>query len=248
MNLLLFILFGLVPSFIWLAFYLRKDAHPEPNAMVLKVFFFGMLFTFPAVLIEQAFQSVLRDAALWLGNALAISAAGTQILFELLFFFFAVALLEELVKYAVVRWSVFSSEELDEPFDLMLYMIVAALGFAGMENILKFPGLGLNPDPSAVVYLSAYRFLGATLLHALASGLFGYFLALSFYGRKSYGWYFFCGLVIVTVLHGLFDFSIIHMRERIDVLYPVSILAGLAVFVSFGLAHVKKLKSMCKLS
>ncbi len=247
MNTFYFILFGLVPSFLWLAFYLRKDAHPEPNRMILKVFFLGMLFTFPAVFIEQAAQPLLRDAALWFGGAFALSAGATQIVFELLFFFLAVALLEELVKYMVVRWAVFSSEELDEPFDLMLYMIIAALGFAGMENILKFPGLGVNPDPSHVVYLSAYRFLGATLLHALASGVFGYFLALSFYGKKSYGWYFFYGLIVVTVLHGLFDFSIIHMKERFDVLYPISILAALAASVSMGFAHVKKLKSMCTL-
>lgn len=247
MNSFYFILFGLVPSFVWLAFYLRKDAHPEPNKMILKVFLLGMLFTFPAVFIEQTAQPLLRDTALWIGTIFALSANMTQIMFELLFFFLAVALLEELTKYAVVRWAVFPSEELDEPFDLMLYMIISALGFAGMENILKFPGLGANPDPSHVVYLSAYRFLGATLLHALASGAFGYFLALSFYGKKAYAWYFWCGLIAVTILHGLFDFSIIHMKGQFDALYPIAILAALAALVSMGFAHVKKLQSMCKL-
>ncbi len=48
MNYPIYIFFGLAPSFIWLLFFLRKDAHPESNPMILKIFFYGMLAAFPS--------------------------------------------------------------------------------------------------------------------------------------------------------------------------------------------------------
>ena len=47
---------GLLPSFIWLLFYLRKDSHPESNYLVLKVFIFGILAGFFAIFLEKGFQ------------------------------------------------------------------------------------------------------------------------------------------------------------------------------------------------
>jgi len=49
-------LFGFLPSIIWLSFYLRKDAHPESNRMVLKIFLYGMLAALVAIVLEKAFQ------------------------------------------------------------------------------------------------------------------------------------------------------------------------------------------------
>jgi len=61
MNLILsypfYIFFGILPSFIWLIFYLRRDVHPEPKSMILKIFFYGMLITLPAILFEVVFFS-----------------------------------------------------------------------------------------------------------------------------------------------------------------------------------------------
>jgi len=119
-----YIFFGLAPSIIWLLFYLRKDAHPESNRMIIKIFFFGLLSALPAVFLEVGiFQEF---------NRLALPS----IFITILNVFIGVALVEEVLKYLVVRGKVVKSPELDEPLDLMLYMIIAALGFAALENIL----------------------------------------------------------------------------------------------------------------
>jgi len=50
----IYIVFGILPSLIWLSFYLRRDVNPEPKLMILKIFFYGMLASLPAILFEKA--------------------------------------------------------------------------------------------------------------------------------------------------------------------------------------------------
>ncbi len=247
-----YIIFGILPSIIWLLFYLRKDVHPEPNSMVIKVFLWGMLATLPAGLIELGFSKFIsKFISSWLGDS-PFSL--------LLYFFFAIALTEEVMKYLVVRDKVLKSSELDEPTDIILYLIIAALGFAALENIFYL--IQLQFFKAAL--LTASRFLGAIFLHALCSGALGYFLALSFYQPKRRPSLFSFGLILAIFLHGLFNFSIIKidqtlikkdgsifiLNSRTLAIYSilvVAILVGLAIFVSSGFKRLRKMKSVCKI-
>ena len=87
-----FIILGLTPSTIWLLFFLRKDSHPEPNGAILKVFLFGMLGTLPAILIQRLlwkpFESMI-EPPLWV---------------NLLYIIVGIALVEEMIKYLIVRF------------------------------------------------------------------------------------------------------------------------------------------------
>jgi len=226
----LFLIFGILPSIVWLAFYLRRDKHPEPNRMVLKIFILGMLATVPAVLLELGMRSIVETLPF-----------SPQVL-SILYIFLGIALVEELLKFGVVRWQVYSSPEFDEPIDLPLYMIIAALGFAALENILILSGLGPAFLPTGIVYLSIFRFVGATLLHALVSGLFGYFLVLSLMRKRFRFLYISGGLVLATTLHGLFNFFIIEVESPEKFLFPAIILIALALFVSFSLTRLQKIQ------
>ena len=198
MAYLIYIPFGVLPSLIWLAFYLRKDAHPESNRMILKIFFWGMLCTLPVILLEFGILAELNRLISF-----------SPLLFSILYWFLGIALVEEIFKYLVVKGKVLNNSEMDEPLDIMIYMIIAGLGFAALENILVlFP----SSSPLCLLeisVLSGLRFVGATFLHALCSGLVGYFLALSFFETKNRVKLTLGGLGIATVLHGLFNFSII---------------------------------------
>lgn len=44
-NYILAIILGILPSVIWLAFYLRKDIHPEPKKWLFLIFLAGMAIT-----------------------------------------------------------------------------------------------------------------------------------------------------------------------------------------------------------
>ncbi len=126
---LFYIFLGLAPSVIWLLFYLQKDAHPESNRMILKIFFYGMLAAVIAALIEIGISGALVTVG---GNWLKIF----PFLFFALYHFIIIALVEECSKYLIIREKVINNPEFDEPVDTILYMIIIALGFAALENIL----------------------------------------------------------------------------------------------------------------
>jgi len=235
----LYALFGIIPSIVWLLFYLRKDSHPESNKMVLKIFFYGMIAALPAILVEMGTLRVINETTFF------DSFGRGAIVF--LNIFIAVALVEEFLKYLVVRGKVMGNLELDEPIDIMLYMIIAALGFAASENILVLFSLGPQFLFGETLSISVFRFLGATFLHALCSGALGYFLALSFLETKKRGRFILLGLATATILHGLYNFSIIEIEGNLSFLIPIIVLLGLAVFITFAFQRLKKLKSICKI-
>ena len=53
-NYPLYLFFGVLPSLVWLNFYLRRDVKPEPKLMMVKIFFYGFLATLPAFFLETA--------------------------------------------------------------------------------------------------------------------------------------------------------------------------------------------------
>ena len=232
MNWLLYLTLGLAPSIIWLLFFLKKDIHPEPKGMVLKIFFFGLLITLPAIFIERGiFEEFVKLN-----------------LPQILYIFFGIALVEETLKYLVVKEKVVSDPEFDEPLDAMLYMIISALGFAALENLLFFfsPEIFLLQFEEILILVS-FRFITATFLHALCSGLVGYFLAQSFFETKNRFKLITTGLGIATILHGLYNFSIMTMEGPGRFLIPLIILIGLAFVISLGFKKLEKMKSICKI-
>jgi RsiW-degrading membrane proteinase PrsW (M82 family) len=236
-NYPLFVLFGFAPSIIWLLFYLRRDVHPEPNAMILRVFFWGMAATIPAIGIELALRPLLK-----------LSLLSPQLLF-VLYVFLGIALVEEVVKFLVVKWKVFSNSvsALDEPMDLVLYMIISALGFAALENVLILAGLGPFALPSHIVALSFFRFLGATFLHTLSSGVLGYFLVFASLKRRFSLLTFSTGLALATLLHGAFNLFIIKGEGWMHFGIPLIIICSTAIFLFFAISKVKNMKGVCKL-
>ena len=175
--------------------------------------------------------------------------------------FIGVALTEEALKYLVVRKKVLNDQEFDEPIDAMLYMIIAALGFVFLENLLIF----LSPKTfllnfGETLILTGFRFISATFLHALASGTLGFFLALSFFETRKRTLFLAAGLFLAAFLHGLYNFAItgpgliyrpsgaiMIMTDYLRFILPIIIILGLAFFVSFGFKRLKKIASVCKI-
>jgi len=57
------------------------------------------------------------------------------------------------------------------------------------------------------------RFLSAVLFHALASTIFGFFIALSFFYLQQKKFLFTLGLLTSNLLHTLYNFFIIELRS-----------------------------------
>jgi RsiW-degrading membrane proteinase PrsW (M82 family) len=179
---------GLVPALFWLWFWLREDkAKPEPKALIASAFIAGMLVV-PIVLPLQKF-AIERFS----GNNLI----------------FVWVLIEEVLKYSAALIVVLWNKAVDEPIDCIIYMITIALGFAALENSLFLFNILKSGEITNTLLTGNFRFLGATLLHVLASGTVGAFMAFSFYKRA---WlkivYSTIGLFIAFILHSLFNFFI----------------------------------------
>ena len=238
-RLFLYIFFGVLPALIWLSYYLRKDTHPEPKMMVLKIFLFGAFITIPVFLVQLGILALLVEIKL------------PPYIISVLYWFLAISFTEEFFKYLVVRKWVFNNRHLDEPLDIMLYMIIAALGFSALENVLYLlptaDNLSFNQTLNNTLVISFIRFIGATFLHTLASGTLGYFLAVEVYKIEKGGWFFFSGLLIASALHGLYNFSIITFKGTPQIAVPAIILTGLAIFVIWAFNRVKRMKSIAEI-
>ena len=150
MNYLLYTILGLAPSLIWLLFYLRKDRHPEPKKMVLKVFFWGALMGPLAIALQILTRWICQPTFEWSSFMATLDRSDYRYFLNRVLF---APLIEEYLKYAVVRWRVLKNPAFDEPLDTMIYLIISALGFAAVENLLNIylaPNLTLhNTKPSA---------------------------------------------------------------------------------------------------
>lgn len=206
--LVLFAILGLVPSLIWLIYYLKKDPHPEPRHLLLEVFFAGAFSAIPAALCETGLQEYylphfgIPVGTLW----------GT-----IIFYILGVGLCEEYFKYQAFKMPVAEHEEFNEPVDAMIYMTTAALGFAALENIGSLFNLfGKYPTDlhlvGAGLGLMLGRFLTATLLHVLCSSLFGYFYAKNIIQKHSHHFPIWA-LLLVATIHGTYNLILIYFAS-----------------------------------
>ncbi len=208
---ILLIFFGFLPSLVWLNFYLHKDRHPEPTYLITRTFLMGILLAPLAIAAQWLF-------AYGLGHYELVAQPSNSATFYLW-----AAFIEETVKFIAVMVLILHHPEFDEPVDAMVYMITAGLGFAAIENILVL----VQSVPQGIdiaIQLWILRFLGATLLHSVASALTGYFLALSwFYRHHSYkliG----LGLFLATLVHVAFNIILVDFGNQAQGLLYVTIL------------------------
>jgi RsiW-degrading membrane proteinase PrsW (M82 family) len=236
---IIYVILGLLPSLTWLSFYLKEDMHPEPKRMILRIFLWGALVTIPVIFVQVGLAYLLK-----LTNLIPIIS-------DIIYWFLIIAFSEEFFKYLVVRLKVFDSPHLDEPLDIMLYMVVSALGFAAVENIAYLFGstgaMSLNQILFRTLLLTYVRFIGATFLHTLCSAIIGYSLAFSFYHTKTRYELFLGGLILAVLLHGLYDFALSTQHGYMQFAVPASIIGIIAILVMLGFEKVKKMKSVCKI-
>jgi len=118
------------------------------------------------------------------------------------------AAIEELLKFGGVAMIVFGTNIIDEPIDYPVYFITCALGFAAFENVLYLLKLFDGSGTVIGILTGNLRFLGSTLLHAMASAIIGSALGLSYYLNRYRGIYLFIGIILAIVLHSIFNFFI----------------------------------------
>lgn len=219
------IVLGVLPSLIWLVFYLQKDIHPEPKKWLFLVFLSGIFITPFVIIIEQYLIYFFDSLNLTVPELFNYSAKNIAIVF------IAMATVEEVSKFVAVRLLMKYNPFFDEPADAMIYMIVAALGFASVENMIVLHTLSpaFLYDPSQPLLVLSLRFIGATFLHTLSSAIIGYYYALSLVktDRAQIARYFLIakGLFVSIILHGSFNYFIIVLDRIWAVFFSIPLFA-----------------------
>ncbi|MEW6235258.1 MAG: PrsW family intramembrane metalloprotease [Candidatus Omnitrophota bacterium] len=196
-------LLAFAPGIFWLGYIYKKDKwEPEPQKLVLCVFFLGMLAVIPAMLASFVLSLGIPHRE--------ISSAYRTC--------FIAPVIEELCKFLVVYLTIFRSWEFDEPMDGIVYAAAAALGFASLENVsylwfeYQTPEFVPPPDSSVIPQSALWNlaFLRGILSvpgHVIDSCMWGYALGVAkFLRHRALARIIIVkGLILGMALHALFN-------------------------------------------
>lgn len=181
------VLMAIVPAVLWLAFFYQQDRRePEPKGLVIEVFILGGLLAaaIGIPLVENVFA-----VSSWMYDNFWVNLAGAVLV---------IGFSQEFLKYAAVRFSVYSMAEFDERTDGIIYATAAGLGFASILNIAFIVNSG-----GANLGMAAIRIVLTSLAQASFAGITGYFLGIDKLDRKP-AWWMPAGVLLAAVLNGLF--------------------------------------------
>jgi len=191
--------------------------------MLAKVFLWGGVSALVALVIEYFSNGFVNNIYLDLPRIISTNIMP----------FLSFGALEEVVKFLFVFVAVRRSSYFDEPIDAMIYTATGALGFAAMENFF----LVLSNGFDGVFGLILLRFIGATLLHALASTIVGYYWAR---GVKYHieGRLIIAGVVLASIVHTLFNLFVFKFDDMM--VYPIVFLMIVGFFVLFDFEELRE--------
>lgn len=218
------IFLGVIPSLIWLWFWLKEEKKDkEPKLVLATIFIFGMILVFFTIPIQKLIQNTIHNE-------------DSQIVLW--------ALVEEILKFLAVLILFYNTRYIDEPIDWPIYLITSALGFAAMENFLFLVKPFSLGDATVGILTGQLRFLGSTLLHSLSSAIIGISLGLSYFmtpfSRKTY---LFFGIFLATALHSLFNFFIIKSSEN-DFLTIFAFLWVVAIIIMLIFEKLRRMSNI----
>ncbi|MFA6386195.1 MAG: PrsW family glutamic-type intramembrane protease [Candidatus Paceibacterota bacterium] len=183
------ILVGVVPALLWLWFWMYQEDRddPEPIILVIVAFILGAILVLVAMWMEKFSMNFVKDNTMQI-----IVWAG----------------IEEILKLVGVSLMIFGNNIIRRPIDYPMYFIATALGFAAFENVLYLIKPMSASNTIVGMLTGNLRFLGSTLLHAIASSMLGIALGLSFYLKQYRVFYLLIGIICAIILHSVFNFFI----------------------------------------
>lgn len=223
MTLLSFALAILPVILIGLYIYII-DNDKESSKLLFKLFMLGILSCFPSVIIGLFLDMFFPEME-------------NMSIFQLFIYVFVViALVEEFCKWFLLYKSSYNHSEFDTLYDMVVYSVFVALGFACFENIL---------------YVASSNFLTAIVRaffavpgHACDGIIMGVYLGfskISFINgdTKNSNKYKILSIAIPTITHGIYDFCLFVGNYVFAVIFIIFVIA-LDVYC------IKKVKNISK--
>lgn len=187
---------GILPTILWLEFWLRQEIHQEPRRIIVGTFILGMFSVVLAGVFESAVSRIILQYT-------TLS-------------FLIWAIIEEVLKYLCAYAGAIRTRFCHESIDPTIYMITAALGFAAAENILFLHDALLDGGIVSGISTITYRSVGATLLHIISSSLVGILIGFAFYRSENMKRFAtLIGLFLAVALHTTFNRLIIIGEQHV---------------------------------
>lgn len=227
----LFILFILsaLPVVLLATFIYMKDKNKEPSKLLLKLFlggFLSVIITLVLSLMLEIFVPIFR---------LDIEKLN---LIELVFYaFINVALVEEFAKWIITYNFSYNDNNLDEVYDMIVYSVFVALGFAFVENVLYVFEGGIGTG--------ILRALLAVPGHACDGAIMGYYLGLAKLSEinknnklKKKNMLF--SILIPTIMHGIYDYCLFTENFLFSIIFYIFVI--IVYIITFK--RIKRLSSI----
>lgn len=225
-ELILFTLSALPVLILGINIY-KKDKNKETSTILTKLFLGGILSVILVFLIGTILELIFP----------ILNSDFQQLnLFELIIYvFIGIALVEEFSKWIVTYKISYNSHEFEEIYDVIVYSVFVALGFAFFENLLYVYSNGIGTG--------ILRALLAVPGHVCDGIFMGYYLGLSKLNevkndQKSKRRYLIFSILAPTILHGIYDYCLLTGK-----------ITFLIVFIIFVIAmYINSIKKVKKIS
>jgi RsiW-degrading membrane proteinase PrsW (M82 family) len=215
-----------LPVFLVGMYIYKHDKNKEPMKMLLKLFVSGVLSCFLVLFISSI-----------MGGIFPIFNADIESLdlFELaIYVFVGIALVEEFCKWLMSYSIAFNNKEFEEVYDMIVYSVFVALGFAFFENFLYVLEGGVT--------VGILRALLAVPGHACDGVFMGYYLGLAKTSalnnrddlkKKNL----LLSVLVPMIMHGIYDFCLFTGNLLLIIFF--------FVFVIYVYVHsIKKVKKV----
>lgn len=209
---------SLAPIVLLLWYFDHLDKEKESRKFLWKIFLWGVLATAIAGGIEFVLDTFFIDLFYYPFIQLFVVA------------FLFTAVVEESLKYWVVKRKAYDHPAFDEYFDGIIYAVTASLGFAALENILYVLEGGL--------YIGIIRALMSVPAHALFGALMGYYIGRARFEKnpsmeRKYLWK---GLWLAILFHGMYDFLL--LSGTLYSIFAIPMLLGIYLNVRRKIKHL----------
>lgn len=181
------------PIFLLRKIYKLDTIEKEPGTFIVRLFVFGGFSIVPAALIESYIMNSMLHACF---------SDTTTLLYSIVNNFVCIALIEEGVKFIVLKSASWESPEFNFRFDAIVYAVAVSLGFAAAENIGYVAMYGMQ---TALV-----RAVTSIPGHCIFGIYMGYYFGMARYmanrGREGMKrFYLILSIAVPMLLHGAYD-------------------------------------------
>ena len=225
--------FSLIPTLILVGFVLYSDRkNKEPVRNIVICLLSGILSVALSGYLEQLVMP-------YIGNNTILT--------------YIFAFIEEISKMAIFFLFVFDNKYYDDMYDGLVYMMLIALSFAGLENVMyAFSESTIQESIS----LSIMRDITTIPLHVICGIIIGYFLSLSSFSKNKERKYIniLLALLLSGALHGTFN-SLMNLLGSLNINYDSSVQVILfeafpliLIMVALFVVAVKFIKKNIKLN